>query len=60
MSDEKEDWESERVFGHAIARPKNERRSQIKARIQIALQRHMDKDKALALSEEVMKEIENE
>ena len=54
---EKEDWESERVFGHAIPRPKGEYRCQVKAKVQCVLQQHMSKDEALLVAEKVVTEL---
>lgn len=57
MTHEKEDWESERVYGHTIERPKDEHRCQVKAKVQCVLQKHMPKDKALQVAEEVVVEL---
>ena len=57
MSEIKEDWESERVFGHYILVTKEHRRCQIKAKIQCVLQKYMTKDKALKVAEEITKEL---
>ena len=57
MTVESEDWESERVYGHTIERPKGYRRCQVKAKIQCVLQKHMTKDQALQVAEEVVVEL---
>ena len=57
MTHEREDWESERIYGHAIERPKSEFRCQIKAKVQCVLQEHMSKDKAMQVAEEVVVEL---
>ena len=57
MTSENEDWESERVYGHTISRPKGERRCQVKAKIQCVLQEHMSKDEALLVAEKVVREL---
>lgn len=57
MARDDEDWESERVYGHTIERPKGERRCQVKAKVQCVLQQHMTKDQALLVAEEVVTEL---
>jgi len=55
---QKENWEAERTFGHYIVpQNKEERRCQIKAKIQCVLQKHMTKDQALQVAEEVVSEL---
>jgi hypothetical protein len=57
MAKDDEDWESERVFGHAIMRTPDERRCQVKAKVQCVLQKHMPKEQALLVAEEVVTEL---
>jgi hypothetical protein len=57
MPSEREDWELERVYGHTIERPKGERRCQVKAKVQCVLQKHMTKDQAFLVAEEVVTEL---
>jgi hypothetical protein len=57
MPNEREDWELERAYGHTIERPKGERRCHVKAKVQCVLQKHMTKDQALLVAEEVVTEL---